>query len=1037
MCLLLGASCADQVDETLNQTDQAVVSNPSTGGPYGSGVTSSPTPTTAVAGYMDAAAKNWGCEWSLSAHPLVDLGNGNFSKAYGTLAAPANGCGVVYWNAAKNAAFFMQVGDGGANVALSSLGAMATATSTLTGTSPAAANNGDRMGGAKLGEWASASVVNLRAPQTLTIQFNALRTIDSIEVVTEQDSGGFDRTVEPTLATTFTTAGIQAFTLQALVGTTWQTVATVSSNNHVVVERSFTPIAATAIRVSVTSAAGGYARVVELSAHDATVPASSPALYTRYAALGAATSPLGLPVSNPVPFVGNAVTYQLFDNGVMTYQRGDTAAFFVGGQIHDAATGLTFDDRPLAAAWQRKFSLSPTSLGSPITYPLKSDARCATPTGAPVTCTADATGRFATYADTYWGGTGYLLAKLGASTAYDVSVPVATDLKLSAAYPWLHAFGYPTSDMAGVGGSTLYLEQSFEHGTEAFAPGYSLAGVASSCPSPIADCSSGANSGACPQRYGSRWTNYVVKENSAAWSSTCSTYVTPANNPLQPSAGTIAYYIPPGNYQDFPLGTFQAGTTLEFGNCDGPQSTSGVSLSIYNHGVPVPLPLTGTCANGAAGKVYATFSSRTGTEDWTARLTCASGASATACTSVARLTTRYDFNGDLIDVLQAYTKIRGSTPYGSIFGLLDQNGEVSDTYYGCTLHYDHPEGIVRLRNNRFVVPTDFGDNGKLYMFDMWSKPIDDNHRLGSNIDDNGPVLGDWLISTNYYIGQGRGHLGGSARSGDYVLTAEESDTNDFVVSLYSYTLLKYFIYNSGSTNGMINVIDTRGNALVDVNHYTNNRLLGNNDGAAWVTSAKLGEGSSNPADRNYIPPELRNAHLIVSAGTNMQTINAVYSVRDNGGLSTLDNRDPKVAGANFAVYASVAAPEGGDNQASLITQTNGEVFLMTLDGDGHGLDNSTVGYAKLYKVQFSNCPDKGAKLCFVEPSSGESTFAKRTLDTTSTVDMKRAAGSYIVSTGDPNTEGLFVYALWATKVSNTYDDGCPDGRGPYLRGLEL
>jgi hypothetical protein len=1022
MCLLFSASCADQADESVSQSDQAVVTSPSTGGPYGSGVTSSPTPTTAVTGYLDAAAKNWGCDWNLGAHAAVDLGGGNYSKSYGTLASPANGCGVVYWNAAKSAAFFMQVGDGGANVALSSLGAVASATSTLAGTVAAAANNGIRTGGSdeKLGEWASAVAVNPHAPQSLTIQLDALRTIDSIEVVTQQD-GTFGRSGEPSLTSTFTTAGNQSFTLAALVGTTWQTVATVTGNNHVVVERSFTPIAATAIRVTVTAALGGYARVVELSAHDATTPSSSPALYTRYAALGAATSPLGLPISNPVPFVGNAVTYQLFDNGVMTYQRGDAAAFYVGGQIYDASTGITFDDRPLAAAWQRMFNAYPTSMGSPITYALTSDARCATTTGAPIACTLTTTGRFATYSDTYWGGTGYLLDKLGQPAASSISVPVAADLALTASYPWLHALGYPTSDMTEVGGSTLYLQQSFEHGTEAFVPGYTLGGVASSCPSPIASCSGGPGVASCPQQYGSRWTNYVVKENVPAFSSTCSTYVTPPHDPLMPSAGSLAYYIPPGSYQDFPLGTYQAGTTIEFGNCDGPQSTNGVSLSIYNNGVLVPLPLTGTCANGAAGKVYATFSSRTGTENWTARLTCASGASATACTSTTRFTTRYDFNGDLVKVYQAYFNIPVSSANGSIFGLLDQDGQFTDPYYTCTTHEDHPEGIVRLQNNHFVVTSDFGTNGKLYMFDMRSKPNDNLHRLGSNIDGNGPPTNDSLIATNFNIGQGRGHLGGASRSGDFVLTAAEVDTNDFDAFFGG--------DNSSSTNGMINVIKARGEELVDVNHYMNTSLLGTNDGAAWVTSAKLGEGSSNPADPNFIPLELRNTHFLLSAGTNMLTINAVFARRDGGGLSTLDNQDPKVAGANFSFFATVATPVPSDvraNQASLITQADGQVYLFTLDD----VSGSSDGVGRLFKVAFSNCPDKAAKLCFIEIS--QSRFL-----TNNIVDMKRAAGTYIAATGDPNTEGLFVYALWPTKVSNTYDDGCPDGRGPYLRGMEL
>src|SRR5947209_2925654 len=100
------------------------------------------------------------------------------------------------------------------------------------------------------------------------------------------------------------------------------------------------------------------------------------------------------------------------------------------------------------------------------------------------------------------------------------------------------------------------------------------------------------------------------------------------------------------------------------------------------------------------------------------------------------------------------------------------------------------------------------------MFDMKSKPNDNLHRLGSNIDGNGPVTGDEMIATNFNIGQRRGHLGGAARSGDFVLAAAEVDTNDFDAFFGD--------DNTSSTNGMINVIKARGQELIDVNHYTNN-----------------------------------------------------------------------------------------------------------------------------------------------------------------------------------------------------------------------
>jgi len=161
----------------------------------------------------------------------------------------------------------------------------------------------------------------------------------------------------------------------------------------------------------------------------------------------------------------------------------------------------------------------------------------------------------------------------------------------------------------------------------------------------------------------------------------------------------------------------------------------------------------------------------------------------------------------------------------------------------------------------------------------------------------------------------------------------------------------------------------------------------------------------------------------------MLTINAVFAGRDTGGLSTLDNQDPKAPGANFSFFATVATPAPSDlraNQASLITQADGQVYLFTLDDYSGNPD----GVGNLFKVAFSGCPDKSAPLCFIKLSQTH-------FYTSSVVDMKRAAGTYIVATGDPTTEGIYIYALWPTKVSNTYDDGCPDGRGPYLRGLEL
>jgi hypothetical protein len=80
--------------------------NPSVGGPYGSLPTHvcsdeagalcyapdgvAPLGTSAeVTPYMDNAARNWGCQWSVGHNAPADLGEGNWSKWYGTEFDPA------------------------------------------------------------------------------------------------------------------------------------------------------------------------------------------------------------------------------------------------------------------------------------------------------------------------------------------------------------------------------------------------------------------------------------------------------------------------------------------------------------------------------------------------------------------------------------------------------------------------------------------------------------------------------------------------------------------------------------------------------------------------------------------------------------------------------------------------------------------------------------------------------------------------------------------------------------------------------------
>lgn len=108
----------------------ASVSNPTVGGPYDSLPThvcsnlgnsycySSEAGSPLVAAedvlpYMDNAARNWGCRWDLESHAPKDLGEGDWAKWYGTETDRDYGCGLVVWNYARQAAYFLANSDDG------------------------------------------------------------------------------------------------------------------------------------------------------------------------------------------------------------------------------------------------------------------------------------------------------------------------------------------------------------------------------------------------------------------------------------------------------------------------------------------------------------------------------------------------------------------------------------------------------------------------------------------------------------------------------------------------------------------------------------------------------------------------------------------------------------------------------------------------------------------------------------------------------------------------------------------------------------
>ncbi len=149
------------------------------------------------------------------------------------------------------------------NVALAVRGGTATASAYLGKYTPTRTINDERTG-VNGGIWAVA--VDGSNPQWIEIAFNAQKKIREIDVFTNQDNNA--NPVEPTETLTFTSLGIVDFEVQTWSGSAWITVPNgkVVGNNKVWRKFTFSPIATTKIRVSVTRTADGYARITEIQA---------------------------------------------------------------------------------------------------------------------------------------------------------------------------------------------------------------------------------------------------------------------------------------------------------------------------------------------------------------------------------------------------------------------------------------------------------------------------------------------------------------------------------------------------------------------------------------------------------------------------------------------------------------------------------------------------------------------------------------------------------------------------------------------------
>lgn len=153
------------------------------------------------------------------------------------------------------------------NVALAANGAVATASSTATGSgfSPAGAINGNYRGPWGNGEgWNDATPGSV--PDWIQVDFAGSKTIDEISVFSLHDNYTVENT--PTETQTFSLYGLLAFDVQYWNGSSWTTIpgGSVTGNNKVCRKFTFSPITTSKIRVTINSVPDSWSRVVEIQA---------------------------------------------------------------------------------------------------------------------------------------------------------------------------------------------------------------------------------------------------------------------------------------------------------------------------------------------------------------------------------------------------------------------------------------------------------------------------------------------------------------------------------------------------------------------------------------------------------------------------------------------------------------------------------------------------------------------------------------------------------------------------------------------------
>lgn len=154
------------------------------------------------------------------------------------------------------------------NVALAANGAVATASSTATGSgfSTTGAINGNYRGpwGNSVEGWNDNTPNSV--PDWIQVDFAGGKTIDEISVFSLHDAYTTENT--PTQTQTFSLYGLLAFDVQYWNGSSWTTIpgGNVTGNNKVWRKFTFSPITTNKIRVTINSAPDAWSRVVEIQA---------------------------------------------------------------------------------------------------------------------------------------------------------------------------------------------------------------------------------------------------------------------------------------------------------------------------------------------------------------------------------------------------------------------------------------------------------------------------------------------------------------------------------------------------------------------------------------------------------------------------------------------------------------------------------------------------------------------------------------------------------------------------------------------------